>query len=130
MSLGGTISAVVASDTVLLSFCFNISLSLWFSAVCWWVFGLWVTALMLFVSVVARTGTGVLLGTGGVVLGCWVLGMFPKCRTYVPTYLTDGNSLIYGVSDPTEYVPSLILVAVTTLLFLILSIPVFNRKVL
>ena len=105
-----------------------IAQNLMFSVICWWVFGLWVVALMIFFSTVARTSATVLLGVGGVVLLSSLLGLLPKYNEIFPTYLTDGNSLIYGLADAETYMTALITAISSALLCLILSIPLFHRK--
>lgn len=102
--------------------------NLLFSVMCWWLFGLWVIALMTLFSTISNTNTGVLLGTGGVVLAASLLGFFPKLQKFLPTLLTDGNSLIYGVADAKTYTAALIIATVTCALCFAVSIPLFNKK--
>ena len=99
-----------------------------FSVVCWWLFGLWVIALMLLFSVVSASNTGVFLGTGAIVLGSVLLGMIPKAKKYLPTVLCDGNSLIYGIAETRDYFPSFIITAVMCIVCFITGIAVFNKK--
>ncbi|MBO7177304.1 MAG: ABC transporter permease subunit [Clostridia bacterium] len=105
-----------------------IAQNLMLSVICWWIFGLWVVALMIVFSSVARTNSMVLLGTGGIVLLSYLLGLLPKCNDIFPTCLTDGNSLIYGLADPEAYTTALITAISSGALCLILSIPLFHRK--
>ena len=98
------------------------------SVVFWWVFGLWVTSLMVWFSTLFSTNTGVLVGTGGVVLASSLGGMIPKVAKVLPTFLTDGNSLIYGQKSPDEYMAALIITAVMTLVLLAFSLIIFNKK--
>ncbi len=105
-----------------------IAKNLMFSVVCWWVFGLWVVSLTVFFSTVSTSNTGVLLGAGGVVLVSYLLGMLPKISKYLPTLLTDGNSLIYGTKSPDDYTAALILVAVTGTSCFVGGLAVFNKK--
>ncbi len=98
------------------------------SVVCWWVFGLWVIALAVLFSVLSKSSTGVLLGTGGVVFGSYFLSIIPKLGEYLPTRLTDGNSLICGVAEADSYAAALIVVGVTGFASCIASIPLFNKK--
>ena len=105
-----------------------IAKNLMFSVVCWWVFGLWVVSLMVFFSTVSTSNTGVLLGAGGAVLVSYLLGMLPKISKYLPTLLTDGNSLIYGTKSPDDYTAALILVAVTGIACFVGGLAVFNKK--
>ena len=99
-----------------------------FSAVCWWLFGLWVIALMLLFSVVSASNTGVFLGTGAIVLGSVLLGMIPKAKKYLPTVLCDGNSLIYGAAEAADYQNALLVLVATGLTCLVVAVPVFNKK--
>ena len=105
-----------------------IAKNLMFSVVCWWVFGLWVVSLTVFFSTVSTSNTGVLLGAGGAVLVSYLLGMLPKISKYLPTLLTDGNSLIYGTKSPDDYTAALILVAVTGIACFVGGLAVFNKK--
>ena len=102
--------------------------NLLFSAVCWWLFGLWVIMLMVLFSVVARSNTGVLAGCAVVVLASYLLGLLPKLKNYVPTRLMDGNSLIYGVAEAQTYTVAIVSVVVLSVGCLIVSILVFNKK--
>lgn len=102
--------------------------NLLFSVVCWYVFGLWVVGLMTLFSTISGSGTGVLMGTGGVILACYLIGMVPQVGEYLPTRLTDGNSLIYGAAPATDYVPSLLIAAASGIASFAASIPIFNKK--
>ena len=102
--------------------------SLAFSAVAWWVFGLWVIALTVLFSTLSTANTGVLVGTGGVVLASSLEGMIPKLTKYLPTMLTDGNSLIYGAKNPEDYTAALIVACVTAATSFAVSLTVFNKK--
>ena len=77
------------------------------AVICWWLFGLWVIGLVVLFSVAANANAGVLLGTGGVVLASYLLSMIPKLNQYLPTQLTDGNSLIYGAVEAEKYLATL-----------------------
>ena len=102
--------------------------SLAFSAVVWWIFGLWVIALMVLFSTLSTANTGVLVGTGGVVLVSSLAGMFPKVSKYLPTMLTVGNSLFYGTMNPEDYTAALIVACVTAAASFAVSLTLFNKK--
>lgn len=106
----------------------SIAQNLLFAVVCWWGFGSWVITLTILFSVLSRSSTGVLLGTGGVVFGSCFLGIIPRVSEYLPTRLTDGNSLIYGTAEADSYLTPLLIVAVTGLACCIASFPAFNKK--
>lgn len=106
----------------------SIAENLLFSAICWWIFGLWVTFVMVLFSVIGTSNTGVLVGTGSVVLAIYLLGLFPKCKEYVPTRLMDGNSLIYGIVETQTYMTPIIITIVFSVICFGISFPIFNKK--
>ena len=106
----------------------SIAQSLTFSVVAWWLFGLWVISLTVLFSVLSNANTGVLCGTGGVVFAVYLLGMIPKLTEYLPTLLTDGNSLTYGTKSPEDYTAALIVTGITAVAMLAVSLPLFNKK--
>lgn len=106
----------------------SVAQNLLFSVVCWWIFGLWVTILSVLFSTLSKSNVGVLSGTGAVVLASYLLGLFPKFKEYLPTMLSDGNSLIYGALDKQTYIAPIIIVAALCVLCFIASFPVFNKK--
>lgn len=106
----------------------TIAKNLLLSVVCWWLFGIWLIALLVLFSVVASANTLVLVGTGGVVLVSYLLGLFPKIKEYVPTLLMNGNALIYGTEDASTYTVAIIITSVISLVCFLISIPLFDKK--
>ena len=106
----------------------SIAQNLIFSVVCWWILGLWTLALMVFFSTLASSNTMVLAGTGVVVFGCYLIGMLPRIGKYLPTFLMDGNSLIYGTKESGDYVIALVVLAISGVICLGISVPILNRK--
>ena len=106
----------------------SVAQNLLLSAGCWWLFGVWVVWLMILFSTVFYSGSGVLLGVGGVVLASYLFGLIPRFEKYLPTRLTDGTSLIYGVTEANAYTASMIVTAMLGFLCFAVSIPIFNKK--
>lgn len=106
----------------------SVAQNLALSALCGWLFGVFTVALVTLFSTLASTSSAVLLGTGGVVFASYAVGMLPKVSKYLPTRLTDGNSLIYGVAAAEDYTAALVITAAVSLLCFALSIPAFHRK--
>ena len=106
----------------------GIAQNLWLAVVCWWVFGLWVVALTVLFSVLARSGGMVLVGTGGVAFLSYLLSIIPQVKEYLPTALTDGNSLIYGTAKADAYTAPLLITAAMTVLLAGISIPIFSKR--
>lgn len=99
-----------------------------FAAALTWLFGVWVIALLVFFSAVAQNGTQVLLGVGGVVLGGYILSMFPKLRTFLPIKFMDGMSLLQGTEHPADYYVSIAAAGIMMFLCMVLAVVFFDRK--
>jgi ABC-2 type transport system permease protein len=99
-----------------------------FALISWWLFGIFIISLITLFSTLARSNSSVLLGIAGLVFASYLLGLIPKITKYLPTFLTDSNSLIYEKLDIVDYVPSLIIVLIATAFCFISSIPLFNKK--
>lgn len=106
----------------------SVAKNLLFSVTCWWVFGLWVIALEVLFSTIASANTGVMVGTGAVVVISYMISLLPKLSKYMPTLLMDGNSLIYGAKDAQDYTIALIVVLVTGLICIVASVSILNKK--
>ena len=100
----------------------------WFGAVCFWLFGIWVIALMVFFSVVAESNTQVILGTGAISLGVYLLGMFRKLKGILPAKLMEGMAILQGAAEPEEYYIAMAAAGVTAIGLLGFSAVCFDRK--
>ena len=83
---------------------------------------------MILFSTIANSNTGVLVGTGSVVLASYLLGLLPKISKYLPTLLANGNPLIYGVAEAKTYIVAILITVVASLICFAVSIPIFNKK--
>lgn len=106
----------------------SVAKNLMFSVLCWYLFGLFVIALMTIFSTLSNSNTGVLLGTGCVVFSSYFIGLLPKVNKYLPTLLMDGNSLIYGKADTDTYTTAIIITVIAIVVLFAISIPIFNKK--
>ncbi len=102
--------------------------NLTYSIVLSWLFGLLVIALAVLFSTLTKTNTGVLVCTGGVVFASYFVGMLPKLDKLMPTLLMDGNSLIYGLKECSDYTTAIVVAVAVIVISLALSIPIFNKK--
>lgn len=101
---------------------------LMFAALCYWLFGLFILAVLMLFSAPASGSSTVLVGTGGVYLLSYVAGMFPAVKEYVPTYLTDTASLFAGVTKPEDYYCAIGIALLLVAGSMVGSILLFNRK--
>lgn len=96
------------------------------AATAWWIFGLWVLAMMFLFSVITGTTTGTCLGTGMMTGASYLIGIIPKAADYCPTTLTGGMNFIN--TDTGIETVNWIITAVTLVAAIIIAIPAFNRK--
>ena len=106
----------------------SIAQNLTFAAVCWWLAGIWLIALMVFFSVLGSSSSMVLLGTGGVYFAAYMVSLIPKIAAYLPTKLLDGMSLLTGAAKPADYTQALVVTAITMIICFSMRIPLFNKK--
>lgn len=106
----------------------SVAKSLGFSLVVCWLFGLFTIALMTLFSTLAKGSSGVLLGTGGVILGCYLVSIVPRVGEYLPTALMNGTAIVYGMETTDTYVAAVVVTVAATLASLAASIPIFNKK--
>ena len=106
----------------------SIAGNLMFSSFCWWFFGIWVIMIMVLSSTLAQNGSGVLLGTGGVVFAIYLISMIPKVDKYMETMLTTGYSLTTGASKTSDYTVAVIVTLIVSVVFFVTGIIVFNKK--
>lgn len=106
----------------------SVANNLLLSVVCWWLFGIFVISLMVLFSTISISNTGVLLGSTGTVFVSYMVGLLPKVNKYLPTLLTDGNSLIYGVAEAKAYTAAIVVTAFASVACFAVSILIFNKK--
>lgn len=132
---------ILASWTTLYLLCFGITYGynayFWdnriahhpfLAAALFWLFGVWVIALLVVFSAVAQNGTQVLLGVGGVVLGGYILSSFLKLSRFLPIKLMDGMSLLQGTDHPGDYYAGIAAVGLMVFLCMVLAPVFFDRK--
>ena len=94
----------------------------------WWLLGLWTVMLTVLFSVICRSNTGVLLGSGGVFLASYLLGLLPALEKSVPTALMNGMPILMGGLAPSELWRSMAVTGILTVASLVAAIPIFNRR--
>lgn len=78
----------------------------------YWLYGIWLLALLGLFSALANTAMQVLLGVGGVFFVVSFLEFVPKLSPKLPTALAGGLNLLQGAAKPSDYlVPCVIVLA-------------------
>lgn len=106
----------------------SVARNLVFAAVCTWLFGLWVVAILILFSSVGKNSSQILLGTGGVTVGVWLAGIFPKLAPFLPRRLLDGMALLQRVSGSEDYYISIMAAGAMIILCVALAVVYFDRR--
>ena len=69
-----------------------------------------------------------LMGTGGVAVGVYLLDMFPKLDAYLPAKLLKGMELMQGVCRPKDYYAAAVVAVVMVVLCMVLAVKCLDRK--
>jgi len=95
-----------------------------------YIFGIWLISLILLASSLFQSNFSVLLMTGGCTAVSYMIGMVPKVAKYLPTQLMNAGSLLNGTIQMCAFAWSLVIVGILICLNLLLSVVIFNRKML
>ncbi len=106
----------------------DVAVHLLFAASLTWLFGMGVAALFIFFSTIGQSTTQALLGTGGVVMGAYILSIFPRLDSFLPIRLMDGTSLLHGASSPEDYLNNIAATGILILFCMICAVVCFERK--
>lgn len=94
-----------------------------------WLFGLLLLSLVIFSSVLARNNYEGLLLTGGVVILFILINLFDQAKTYNPISLITRNlDFLQKISVFNEYLPAMLISGGFSLLLIIVSVLIFNKK--
>ncbi len=106
----------------------GIAENLFFAAVCSWLYGIWVIALLIFFSGVSKSSPQVLLGTGGAAMGVYLLGMFPKLDVLLPSRMMNGMALLQNTYSPKDYYTGMAAAGLMVFVCMALAVFCFDRK--
>lgn len=98
------------------------------SVAIWWLFGIWVTCLIVLFSSLLQNNTGVILCIGGTVLLAYLLSIIPKVKVYSPTMLMDTDSLLVGTEGIDAYIKAIVVTIALCIVCVAVSIPVTSKK--
>ncbi len=99
-----------------------------FACLLWWLFGVLIISCIVFFSSFAKTGSQVLLGTGGLYFAMTMIGLWGKAKKYLPTFLTNSVPLFRGETEPPEYVYAIVITAVLSAAMVIAALPLTNKR--
>ena len=94
-----------------------------------WLFGVLLIAIVILGGVLFKNVYGSLLLTGGIVVVMTIVNIAPKLQKYNPITLSSDNmQLIMAQKATSDVMPAVIICAVLTIVSVIASIMIFNKK--
>lgn len=84
----------------------------------YYLFGVWMIVVLIWMSSILHSNIGVLLGTSAVFGVDFVGRMFPKFTNYFPGKLTASGELLVCVAEPKEYEKSIVITMVLSIIML------------
>lgn len=106
----------------------SIASCLGISAFCFYLLGLWLLSLLLFMSAVFRSGSSAAIAVFGVFCICYLLGLLPHLKEYLPVHLLTASCLLSGTEHPAAYGGSMFITAILIFIQIGLGVLCFNRK--
>ncbi len=93
-----------------------------------YLFGIWLATLIIFFSSWQSTNTGVSLGIGAVCICCYIAGMLPDIKKYVPMDLLAGLNLLSGIRTTGSYISSVLMTGILVIINIVISVFIFDRR--
>lgn len=99
-----------------------------FMALCWWIMGVFLICVLTLFSSLCSSAPQVMMGVGAVYALMYLMGMFAKIKEYLPSYILDSHPLLTGQREPRDYTAAMLITAVLSVLSLLISLPVTNKR--
>ena len=94
----------------------------------WWLFGVLTICASVFFSMLFKGFAGVAVSVGGFVLLSYLVGMVPIFSKWTPTSLMQGGSAVMSGDSPLAYLGAVILSALLSIVFLLVSLLLMDKK--
>ena len=101
---------------------------IFFGAFCLYMTGIWLITLIMLMSALCSTNYMVLAGTGGTFFVFYLLAFIPALKKYLPAQLMASYSLLPKTADISDFTYAVIVTAILSVVNLLLSILIFNKK--
>lgn len=101
-----------------------------FSVFGYYLAGIWLISIILLSSTILKSSSGVILSVETGFITSYLLGFLSVLHKYVPTFILSANELLIGVIDSSEYVISVGIIFLLLILNVILSIFIFNKRMI
>jgi ABC-2 type transport system permease protein len=94
----------------------------------WWLFGIFVISTLIIFSTITTTYGNVLLGLLASIVFCYILSLISKINLFIPTSLMNTSKLLLGLESSCLYIKTIIITSILSIILIISSIPIFNKK--
>lgn len=106
----------------------GIAAHLFFGALCFWLFGLWLLSVIFAASGFACSAAAVILTVGVGFMAVYILGFIPAVKPYTPAYLLETMPLLMGETAAGSYTVVLCVTAGLIVFNMFAGIWLFNRR--
>ena len=106
----------------------SIASHLGFSSLGMYLLGIWLISLIVLMSSFAQNMSGVALGVAGGYFVCYLLNMIPDASKYLPTGLAGFSGIPMGKAVPGDFVSTIIITLVWSMVNIVAGIKVFDKK--
>ena len=102
--------------------------SIVFAAMCLWIYGIFLISIIMLGSVLLNKAYSNLMFTGGLVVVQFLLNISPKIAKYNPIMLASSNIQLIQGADKMDYIVPIIISLSLSILLVLISIILFNKK--
>lgn len=97
-------------------------------AICLYLLGVWVISLIILFSCLFDSNSSTLALTGGFFIVVYLISFIPHIQSYLPTQLLNSMMLLTGELQLSDFMYSIVITSVTSVIGIILGILFFNKK--
>lgn len=106
----------------------SVAKHLFFAAFLVFMLGVWLITLLMMMSTIFNSTSGVTVGTGAVFFIIYMLSILPDLKEYLPTKLMDAQGLLSRVGEVNDFGISLGIVFILTVIQVLVAVIVFDKK--
>ncbi|MCI8716910.1 MAG: ABC transporter permease subunit [Lachnospiraceae bacterium] len=99
-----------------------------FSAFCFYLIGIWMISLIVFLSAVFQNNSAVLIMTACGFLVIYFIGFIQKVKKFLPVKLLDSADLLSGTKEASEYLYAIAVLIILVIGNITIAVVQFNKK--
>ncbi|MEY8330458.1 ABC transporter permease subunit [Lachnospiraceae bacterium 48-33] len=99
-----------------------------FSAFCFYLIGIWMISLIVFLSSVFQNNSAVLITAGCGFLIIYLIGFIQKVKKFLPVKLLESADLLSGTKEASEYLYAIVVLMILVICNITIAVVQFNKK--